>query len=236
LIEHREWSLPAGETGRISVRNVHGSIEVIGWDRSEIEIAATIRIRAASKSKASSIYQKIDFEITKDGGGLSVGARIPKHRKVSMSGEGNTTVWIDYTVKVPFTTDLDLRSVTGDVGVMQVEGSFRVVSERGSIDMLSRGGEGLLKTGSGDIGCEMAFLVPGGSLRIKTGNGDLSLGIPGDTDATIKARTRAGRVKVRLDLTEAQRRGRKKVTGRLGTGEGKIVLESAGGDVTIGGL
>ena len=233
LIEHREWNLPAEGRSRFTVRNVGGSIEVAGWERDEIEISATIRIRAASKDKAQKICGKIEFEIGREPGNISIKAHVPEYRKDSMSGEGNTAVWVDYSIRVPYTVDLDVRSVTGDIAVVQVGGTFRVVSERGSIDMLSRGGEGVLKTGNGDIGCELAFLPAGGKLWLKTGNGDLSLGIPSETSAVLTARTRSGRVRVRLDMTDIDKQKRKVLEGVLGGGDGKIVLESANGDVTI---
>jgi DUF4097 and DUF4098 domain-containing protein YvlB len=236
LIEFREWNLAADGRVKFTVRNTSGAIEVIGWDRDEIEITATVRIRAASKDKAQKIYGKIEFEFGQEPGNISIRALVPGYRKDSMSGEGNTAVWVDYSVRVPYTTDLDIRSVTGDVAVVQVGGSFRVESGQGAIDMLSRGGEGLLKTGNGDIGCELAFLPPGGKLRIRTGNGDLSLGIPAGTSAKLRARTQAGRAKVLLPLSGVEKQKRKVKKGVLGGGDGEIVMESANGDITVGGL
>jgi hypothetical protein len=233
LVERREWNLAARDRQGFTVRNRRGSIEVIGWDRGEIEISATVRIRAASKSKARKIYGKIEFEIGQEQEINSIRAVVPRFRKDSIAGEGNTAVWVDYSVRVPYATDLDIRSVTGDIVVMQVGGTFRVVSEQGSIDMLSRGGEGVLKTGNGDIGCELAFLPASGRLELRTGNGDLSLGVPPGTSAVLKARTRAGRVRVGLEMTGIEKDKRKVKEGVLGGGEGEIVLESANGDVTI---
>jgi DUF4097 and DUF4098 domain-containing protein YvlB len=236
LIEYKEWNLAAEGCSMFKVKNVRGAIEIIGWDRDEIVISATIRIRAASKDKAEKIYGKIEFEIGQEPGIISVRARLPEYQKDSVSGEGNTTVWVDYSIRVPDETDLDVRSVTGDIAVVQVGGRFHVVSEQGAIDLLSRGGEGVLKTGDGDIGCELAFLPVGGKLRLKTDNGDLSLGIPAGTSALLRARTNAGRVKVLLPMTAVEKERRKVKKGVLGGGEGEIVLETANGDVTIGEL
>jgi DUF4097 and DUF4098 domain-containing protein YvlB len=233
LVEYREWNLAAEGCLLFKVGNVRGDIEVIGWDRDEIEISATIRIRAAGKNKAEKIHGNIEFEIGQEAGNISIRALVPQYRKDSISGEGNTAVWIEYSIRVPYSTDLDIRSVTGDITVVKVGGRFRVVSEQGDIDMLSRGGEGVLKTGSGDIGCELAFLPAGGKLRLKTSNGDLSLGIPAETSAMLRARTRAGRVKVRLQMTGVEKKKRKVKKGILGGGAGEIVLETANGDVTI---
>jgi hypothetical protein len=236
LIEHREWSLPAESGARFTLSNAGGAIEVIGWDRGEIEISATIRIRAVSKDKAGRIYRDIDFETAHEPGSVSVRARIPGFRKDSISGEGNTAVWVDYSIRVPYSTDLDIRSITGDIAVIQVGGAFHIVSGQGSIDMLSRGGEGVLRTGNGDIGCELAFFPSGGKLRLKTGNGDISLGIPFDTSAMLRAKTGTGAVRVRLEMTGVEKSSRRVKRGTLGGGDGEIVLESANGDVTVGGL
>jgi hypothetical protein len=232
LVEHREWNIVVGGRSKLSVRNVRGAIEVIGWDRDEIEISATIRVRAAGKNKAQRIYGDIEFEIGRERGNISIGALVPRIRKDSISGEGNTTVWIDYSIRVPYTSDLDIRSVISDIAVLQVEGDFRIVSEHGAIDMLSRGGQGVLKTSNGDIGCELAFLPAGGKLRLKTGNGNVSLGIPAETSAMVNARTKAGRARVGLEMTGIKKK-RKVKKGVLGGGDGEIILESANGDVTL---
>lgn len=236
LIEHREWNLASDGRVNLSLRNKSGAIEVIGWDRDEIEIWATIRIRAASKNKAQKIYKKIDFEIAEEQENLSVKALVPRHQKDSMTGEGNTTIWVDYSIRVPYTTDVDIKASNGDIAVIQIEGVFRVVNTQGAIDVLSRGGEGLLKTGNGDIGCEIAFFPAGGKLLIKTGNGDLSLGIPEETSARLKARTGVGRVKLLLPMTGVEKDKRKVKKGILGGGDGEVILESGNGDITVGEL
>jgi len=236
LIEHREWTLPSESGARFILSNTGGAIEVIGWDRDEIEISATIRIRAASKDKARRIYGGIDFETDSGSGSTSIRALIPGFRKDSLYGEGNTAVSVDYSIRVPYSTELEIRSVTGDIAVIGVGGAFLIVSGQGSIDMRSRGGEGTLRTGSGDIGCELDFLPAGGKLRLKTGNGDVSLGIPADTSAMLRARTGTGAVRVRLEMTGVEKSRRRVKKGMLGGGDGEIVLESASGDVTVGGL
>ncbi len=236
LVEHREWKLPVDGRVQFNLKNTRGSIEVIGWDRDEIEIYATVRIRAASKNKAEKIFGKIEFEFGQEPGNISVKALVPGYKKDSMAGEGNTTVWIDYSIRVPFTTDLDIRSHISDIAVVQVGGNFKVVTGQGAIDVLSRGGSGILKTENGDIGCELAFLPAGGKLRLKSGNGELSLGIPADTSAKLKAKTGAGRAKVLLPMTSVEKKKRRLKKGVLGGGDGEIIVESGNGDITVGEL
>jgi DUF4097 and DUF4098 domain-containing protein YvlB len=110
-----------------------------------------------------------------------------------------------------------------------------VVSERGSIEMRSAAGEGILETGSGDITCRLAGLSPGGRLRMKTGNGDLSLMIPSGTSARLAAETGRGRVRVNTGLTSLEKDERRSKRGLLGAGNGEIILETGTGDVTVDG-
>ena len=236
LIEHREGNLAADEHLQFKLKNTRGAVEVIGWDRDEVEIYATIRIRAASKNKAEKIFGKIEFEIGQQPGNISIKALVPNYQKDSMAGEGNTAVWVDYSIRVPYDTDVDIRSVFGDIAVVQVGGAFRVMTRQGAIDMLSRGGWGILRTENGDIGCELALLPAGGKLRLKTGNGEVSLGIPADTSATLRAKTGAGRVKVLLPMTGVEKKKRRFKKGVLGGGDGEIILESGSGDITVGEL
>jgi hypothetical protein len=205
----------------------------MGWDRNVTEIKTTIRIKAASKYEASRIYGEIEFDIGRGPDSTYVRALIPRYRKVSTTGEGNTTVWIEYTIRVPHSTDLLIRSVTGEIGVHQVGGSFDLRSERGSVVVVSRGGEGEIRSLSGDINCRIAFLEPGGSLYLKSSSGDVSLFLPADTSARVEATTRAGRVRARIAMTEFERRDLRGLLGTLGSGNGSILLRSSSGDVII---
>ncbi len=234
LVEEREWTMEVDRAPlRFALENVGGSIEVTGWDRDLVRVSARIRIRAISKGKARCIYDGMDFEVGRRPGNISIMVLVPRFTKDSLSGEGNTAVWIDYEVMVPFETDLDIGSVTGDIAVTGVEGGFRLVSEKGSIAILSGGGGGVIESGSGDVRCELVSFPVGASVRMKSGNGNVYLALPPGADAALSAKTRAGRVRVRFPMTKVEEKKRSRIIGVLGDGGGEIVLESAGGDVTM---
>ena len=236
LVEDRAWNLPAAGDVRISVMSAHGQVEVIGWGREEVVISATVRIKAASKSNAWRIYEGIVFEIFEDPEFISVRADLPNIRKDSIRGEGNTKVSIDYVINVPMTADVDVQSVTGVISIAGMAGTVHVLCDSGSIEMLSGGGEGVLKTGNGDINCGLSGLPSGGMLFLRTGRGDVSLDIPGDTDALLTARTDNGRVRMGIGAAGFEEGGKREVKGILGAGDGNIFVESANGDVNIGEL
>ena len=226
LADTIEFSLPAREGVRLSVRNIHGSVTVSGWDRGEISVIATVKIKAASKNKAESILDGIALDFMEDEDWVSIAAALPRIRKDTVFGEGSTNVSIGYDIRVPEASSVEISSATGSITVSGVSGTFSLISGNGSIDVRSDGGDGVLKTSNGDIDCELGKLTSGGTLFLRTGNGDISLKIPADAGVLLKAQADNGRLRTYLEMEELERE-RGNVTGRLGSGEGKIVVESS---------
>jgi DUF4097 and DUF4098 domain-containing protein YvlB len=237
LTERWERAFDAGQKPRLTVENVNGSIEVTGWDRPVIEVHAGITVKAASKDKARRIFEEIEFEVDHDpAGGVSVHARLPELRKDALRGEGNTTVAVEYTVRVPHRCDLDLVSVSGDIRASAVAGEFRLISGSGGIDLRSRGGRGELKSVNGSIGCRVETFDEGAELLIKTTNGDVELHLPPQASAELDAHTGNGRVRVGFDLSRVETKKRGRIIGTLGGGGGRISVRTKNGAITIGSL
>jgi len=216
--ERIEFTLPARSGIRLSLRNIHGSITVTGWDRGEVSVSANVRIRAASRNKAERIFDAVALDFMEDEDWMSIAAVLPRATKDGIAGEANTTIWVEYDIRVPSSAGLEISSVTGSIDVSKVRGEFKLVSEAGSIGLLSSGGEGVLSTGNGDIDCELGWLTAGGTLLLRTGSGDISLEIPGDTGAEFVATSRRGRVRCGLEINGAEKTGRGSIKGMLGDG------------------
>lgn len=107
-----------GENPGFELENVNGDIRIESWDGSSIEVAASIRIKAPSKSKAHGLYEGIEFVTESDASHASVRAKLPKIRQDEFADFGfgeHTAVRIRYAVKVPRGTSLKVSTVNGDI-------------------------------------------------------------------------------------------------------------------------
>lgn len=231
-----ERSFEVEEGVWFKLENVNGSINVEGWDRDRIEIAADVRIKAPSKSEAKKIFERIEFEVEESRDRVSVRALLPKRRFFSFLGFGDsrTAIKITYTVKVPYTTDLKLESVNGGISVEDVGGEFYLKTVNGHIDSRLLGGEGEIMTVNGGIECVLEEFPEDGRLYIKTVNGGVDLEIPGDTGAELDVKTLNGRARTDFDLSHVKKKKRNRIQGDIGDGNGEITVRTTNGGVRIG--
>jgi DUF4097 and DUF4098 domain-containing protein YvlB len=234
----RVWqkSFLVGKNPALAIESVNGSLRVEGSDGDSIEVAADIRVKAPSKSKAEHLYRGINLVAEGDSGRVSVKAQLPRVRQDSFldvfSGE-RSAIRIRYYAAVPRATSVHLGAVNGDIEVSGIAGSFDIGTENGAITGRFRGGDGNIATVNGSIDVVMEEFPEGGELTVKTVNGDITLVLPESTGAELEAETVAGGVSISFPLREKTVTGRGRVKAILGGGRGKIRLETATGDISL---
>jgi DUF4097 and DUF4098 domain-containing protein YvlB len=231
----RTWerSFTVGEGAEFILRNVNGDIEVSSWDRDEIEVRAMIEIKGPSKSKAEELYEKIEFLIEEKERYLSIEADLPRVRQVGFLFGNHISITVDYEIRVPVTTDLDLTSVNGDVDAEAVRGRFDIRTTNGSIDLRGMKGTGEVKTVNGGVKCRIVEFPKGGSLDIKTTNGGVRLYLPEGVGGSLEAKTVNGGIDLDIPLSKSIRVKRRSISGVLGDGEGKILVKTTNGGISI---
>ncbi|MEW6685577.1 MAG: DUF4097 family beta strand repeat-containing protein [Candidatus Edwardsbacteria bacterium] len=131
--------------------------------------------------------------------------------------------------------DLSLITQSGDITLEDIDGALQVDSVSGDLEMKNLQ-TGLLKasTTSGDISASLT-LKEKGECQIRTTSGDIELEIPEETKATIEAKTQSGT----LDLAELENLqkqtelGKTRISGIINAPEGKILLASISGDISV---
>lgn len=233
LEERWERSFSAGEGVRFVLANVNGDIEVNSWDDDGIRVDATIIVKAPSKSKAEEIYGKIEFLVDERKGRLSIEADLPRTRQVGFLFGDHISISVHYDVRVPRMTDLDLSSVNGGIEVDGVKGRFDVSTTNGSIGLRGVEGDGGLRTVNGGIKCHIAAFPEGGCLEVKTTNGGVRLDLPDDVGGSLEAKTVNGGIDLDLPLSKSVRIKRRSISGVLGDGEGRIIVRTTNGGISI---
>lgn len=188
----------ADPKGEVDIVNVAGSVEVIGWDRSEVQVQADL----------GRGVERLDFKT--EGTRTRVKVVLP-----SMSGSSGAS---DLIVKIPRDSSLNVNTVSADQTIAGVRGSQRLQAVSGDVETEFGPGDLEAKTVSGRI---VARGLDGkGSVRATTISGDIQLDkagpeldlntVSGDMDVRVADRLERARIKTTngdLNLTTALGKG-----------------------------
>lgn len=220
---------PLNPNGRVSVSNVNGSIEVEAWDRNEVRLEAT-KI-ANSKETLADVDIRIDarpdsFSVETDYNNVNWGDR---------GNNRNRRLQVQFRMWVPRTARLDeVETVNGSVTVKDFVNFTKISAVNGNVTASNLRGAANLSTVNGEVVADFDRLESGSRISLSTVNGRVSLVIPSDTNATIKADSLNG--EIRNDFGLPVRKGQyigRDLYGRVGTGGVDIKLNSVNGALSI---
>jgi len=153
--------VPAQPNGVVEISNVSGSIEVSGWDRSEVSVHAELMGGVEG------------VEVSSEGGHTSIKVRQP-----AFYGHGGARL----QVKIPKDSELNVSAVSAEVRSSGVLGLQRLNSVSGNITTEIAGADVELKTVSGSV--QVKGHGQAARLRASTVSGDVHLEhIGGDIEA-----------------------------------------------------
>jgi hypothetical protein len=156
-------------------------------------------------------------------------------------------------VALPPEANLDLETVTDSISVSGVIGTISAESKTGPIRFRECGGTISVKTHTGNVDLDgvnalvdirdtighvsFAGSLSNGENSFRTTTGDIDIALKGQPDLKVDASTTVGHIICRLDMTEARYdRGQyvgQHVSGRIGSGTGKLNLEATTGSISI---
>jgi len=149
-----------GRDGRVSISNVSGDIKVAGGSGDDVTIDAVKRTRG-DRSQLSEVQIIVDDRP----GRVEVRTEYPNNWG---SRNRNIDVSVDYTVVVPATATVDVKSISGSVIVTGVQGAVRAESISGTV-RTSATPKLTAKTVSGDL--ELVSAPPDADITATTISG-----------------------------------------------------------------
>jgi DUF4097 and DUF4098 domain-containing protein YvlB len=112
-----------GRDGRVSISNISGDITVTGGGGDEVSIDAVKRTRGDRGQLA-----QVEIVVEERGGRVDVRTDYERFRR---SRDSNVSV--DFTVTLPATASIDVKSISGTVKVTGVRGAVRAESVSGNV-------------------------------------------------------------------------------------------------------
>lgn len=217
---HQTYALPDG--GRVSVKNIVGPVRIAAWDRSEVSVDAVKRatsqeILAEAQIKVEARPDAIDIETTYP------------------ISSNNKPASVEYTINVPRKAQLErIEIITGKLEIDNVSGDVSASNTNGQIIARGLTSEARLSTVNGRLEASFADLNKGKSILLKSVNGQITLRLPDNANADVKASSMRGRIKNDFGLTA--NRGELSGTslaGVLGQGGSRITLDNMNGSIAI---
>lgn len=215
-----DFPLPAN--GQISVENVRGAIQVVGWDRSVVQVTTlkTAPDGCDCLDKAAVLASR-----TRQGWAFQT---------VYTNGKRDP-VRVDYKLKVPRQVRLkELSTIQGQIEVLGVQGSVLAETVNGDIRELDVEGKVSAHALNGNIFVSLRGLPASSrSLSFEALNGNLDLILPPKPNAELALSTLEGKAVTPYMLEASSHPGDQTRTCRLGRGGPSILLKTVRGNIRV---
>ena len=136
-------AIPLGSRGSLELTALYGAITVTGIDGNVVRINAVRKVQEGNKDYARTVLQNVQVRVTERGGGIEILTEQPTVR---------IPIVVDYTIEVPFATNVSLRSFGGPIRVGDVKGELRIeASGGGDMNLSSVGRVRNAKSAAGNV-------------------------------------------------------------------------------------
>jgi hypothetical protein len=230
------WTGTVAPQGWLRVRNVNGQMRVEAASGNQVEVVATKRWRRGNPDDVRIEVKRVG---PNDGDVLICALWFEDsscdeqgyHNK-SHGDRNDNDVSVDFVVKLPKSTRLDVSTVNGSV---RIDGATSEVAARtvnGGIDAVSSGGPVEATTVNGDVNVRMGN---SGSedLRYSTVNGSITVEVPGALDADVEMSTVNGGLSSDYPMTVQGKLNPRHMRATIGKGGRQISFKTVNGSVRL---
>jgi len=229
----------------LEVDDVFGSIHVIGYNGSEIQMTAEKTIDAESQDRMDAAKREVKLDTTQSGDQLRIYVDGPfRHRD---SWHPGYRVTYDFELKVPVTTAVRLAAVNhGHIRLEGTSGAFDLSNVNGGIELAEASGSGNAHTVNGKISAVFAQ-NPAANCSFKSVNGSIEASFRPNLSADVRVKTLNGAAYTDFDtvllahttpVTERHDgkfvyRADRSSSLRIGAGGPEVSFETLNGDIRI---
>lgn len=153
LAEEVNETLDAAADGHVEISNIAGDVEVVGWDRSSVEVTGEL-----GKNVEELVFER-------DGDRVTIKVKVPR--------KSSRNIASDLYVRVPQASSLDVGTVSADIEVESVTGNLRLHTVSGDVDAEDVAQDVHCESVSGDI--EISGNGKDSDTRAGTVSGDVTV-------------------------------------------------------------
>lgn len=232
LREDFQQTYPLSPNGRLSLENLNGGVHITAWDRDEVQVNAVKRAYRRERLDEA----KIEVNATADT--LRIKTTYPDWNQTytdEQKGRNNNPAVVDYTISVPRTARLEsIDLVNGSLELDGVAGNVKASSVNGRVTARGLAGEAKLSTVNGNVEATFSRLDEAKPISLGSVNGNVTVVIPSDANAVVRAGTVHGDIsnEFGLEVQHGDYVGHE-LHGQLGTGGPRIRLGNVNGRISI---
>jgi hypothetical protein len=230
-----QWRGTVQPGGMIEVKGVNGDVTAMTGSGPDVEVTAQRRARRNNP-------EEVRLEVVEHAGGVTICAVYPskdasRPNECRPGTEGrmnvqNNDVSVRFVVRVPAGVRFAGRTVNGDVDAQELHGPVTIATVNGSTTF-STSSYGEASTVNGSIRGVMGTAAWNDDLAFHTVNGSITLDLPPDLAAEVRATTVNGEISTDFPMTVTGRISRRQITGTIGAGGRKLDLETVNGSVRL---
>lgn len=116
---------------RLIIDHEYGNVRCINWDKNEIAVKVTIRVKTKNEEKAAKIIDKVIIDVA--GSSSKVTAYCDLNQR--LQGNSNIQVSIDFDIYMPSTVSFELDQSFGTSYIESVSGPTSISSDYGSLEI-----------------------------------------------------------------------------------------------------
>ncbi len=240
-----QLSAPLSPGSSFAAQTHNGYITITGADVTDCNLTATIIGQAITEEDAKKIAEQTTVKLEPWGGKLT--AKIDKPTYMI-----NRSVSVNLEVTVPNQTDLELTTHNGKIEITnitgrlngtahngkvtaeQVSGDIELYTHNGSIICKEISADAQLKSHNGGINIYYSETAPPVcEVSLITHNGSIDFTSPPNFSTEVEASTHNGSINTELPITVSGKLSKRRLTGKIGTGQGKLHLETHNGSIRI---
>lgn len=216
------FTLPSGH---LSVNTTNGGIEVMGEDRSDVELDAKVTAWGPSDAEARDLLNQVAID-TDNGNVRDHG---PRSSFLDRSGYS-----VSYKLHVPrHLAGMEVHSMNGGIELSKVDGQLRFSTTNGGVELSALSGDVEGHTVNG--GLEIALSGDrwqGEGLHADTTNGGIAMHVPANYSAHLETSTVNGGISIGFPVT-VQGEIKNHLDTNLGSGGATIHAQTTNGGVEI---
>ncbi|HSD46965.1 MAG TPA: hypothetical protein VLB87_10080, partial [Pyrinomonadaceae bacterium] len=231
VTEEFHQTYPLSANGRVNLGNINGGVKIKVWDR------AAVQVDAIKKAYRRDRLAEARIEISSTEENIRIKTEYPERNQNFTNDEGryNNPAIVEYTLTVPRKATLEsIELVNGRLDIEGVEGNVKASSINGPVTARGLMGEAKLSTVNGPLEVIFTQLDESKTISLGSVNGNLTLVIPSDSNAAIRAGTVHGSITndFGMNVKHGEYVGHN-LDGQIGNGGPRIKLGNVNGGIHI---
>jgi len=234
--EKFEKNIPFESGGYLAVTNQNGNIRVSSWNEESVQITAYKRVSVSNSSEAGKWLEKIEIEINQNDHEIEIKTHTPDQKEGFLEkffSKHNVSCSVEYEIRVPEATDLNLRTSNGNIDIREIEGRLRLETTNGNIDAVEIKGLARCETTNGSIHAEFEQVPDQDRMSFETTNGSIKIFLPEDFGGDFDLNTINGGISSDFPIKVEGHWGQKHFHGQVQNGNCSLECSTINGSIDV---